>query len=100
MHQQRLKEDTNGALAFYERHWETVEEIFNENEELKAKIEAFEECFSNELEKESLEILRDPQAHKSLEEAVGPEFIARTISFFEGLDGINDLERTRKTEGV
>ncbi len=100
MHQRRLREDENGALAVYERHCQKVDDVVDENYELKAKVEAFEDRFASELEKEPLRLLRDPQAHKSFEEAVGPEFIAQTISLFKGFEGINYPERTCETERV
>jgi hypothetical protein len=103
LHQRRLANDAGQELYFYQTHWENVENVFDENEQSKARLEAFEERFAVELEREPLQLTRDPHAHKSFEEAIGPEFVAQTLAMMKGQAGSHDSEKpclTEKVQGI
>ena len=100
LHQQRLTDDAGQELFFYRTHWEKVEKIFDEKNELKAKLEAFEQRFTAELETEPLQLTHDPHAHKSFEEALGPEHVAQTLAMMKGQWGSHNPEEPCQTERV
>ena len=103
LHERRLANDAGQELIFYQTHWEKVEWVFDENRELKARLEAFEQRFAAELETEPLQLTWDPHAHKSFDEAVGPEFVAQSIALVKGRWGSHDPSKpclTEKVQGI
>lgn len=56
LHQRRLANDASQELFFYRTNWEKLEKISDENEESKAKLEAFEQRFAAELEREPCDL--------------------------------------------
>lgn len=100
LHQRRLANDAGQELFYYQTHWEKVERIFDENQESKARLEAFEYRFAAELAREPLQLTRDPLAHKSFEEVVGPESVAQTIALMKCHLGSHDSDNPCLTEKV
>jgi phosphopantetheine adenylyltransferase len=68
--------DTSLKIGSYEQHWETVEQIFDENKLKTAMLKALESRFSADLEQQSMETLK--VSPEGFEELVGAEFIARS----------------------
>ena len=98
INERRLETDESIKIGFYEQHWNTVQEIFEENKAKTAMIKGFEARFSEELAKEPLAAAE--VSAETFEDCVGPEFIDRTNALYRVMDearearGEYDLRRS------
>jgi hypothetical protein len=85
INERRLTMDESINIDFYERHWASVQEIFDENKLMAAMIKAFEARFSEELTKDPIQM---PQVSSETFEdhVVVPEFINRTNALYRFAD--------------
>jgi hypothetical protein len=98
INEMRLPMGESIKVDFYERHWATVQEIFEENRFKTALIKDFKTRFSRRLARTpSATPILGPEA---LEDQVGPEFIDLTNALYRMVDearegrGDNGLRRS------
>ena len=94
LHQRRLGNDAGQELHFYQTHWETVKEIFEENMGNRALVNAMKERFAAELEKGPLVLSSSTLVRDTFEEAVGADFVAQTLPCSRG-SGAATFRRSR-----
>lgn len=98
INERRLTMGESIKVDFYERHWRTVQEIFEENKLKTAMIKAFEARFSEDLAK--YPVATPALSPETFEDHVGPEFIDRTNALYRMADearegrGANDLRHS------
>jgi regulator of replication initiation timing len=80
----RLAMDESLKINFYERHWSSVQEIFEENKVKAAMIKAFEIRFSRQLAKTPIET--PAISDETFVERLGPEFIERSNALYRFID--------------
>jgi hypothetical protein len=98
INERRLALDESIKIDFYERHWRTVEKVFDENKFKTAMIRALEGRFAEELSRNPLET--PTVSGETFEDYAGPEFIDRANALYRFTDqaqeerGQNDLRHS------
>lgn len=98
INERRLRTDESIKISFYEQHWSTVQEVFDDNKAKTAMIKGFETRFSQELAKKPM--IAAEVGPETFEDCVGPEFIDRSNALYRMMDeaaearGEYDLRRS------